>query len=183
MTKTKLLGGLVAVMIGALIGFFLAAPVKASETAYAKSVPTATGQVVHVSAEHRAARSNTALSLVGFMPSLYRGNWYSARWERVRECIMHRESRHNYRAANKSSSARGAYQFLDSQWRDGLVWMMLKESKKTKDGLRKEIRSLRDKPIHAWSRYYQDRAFFTAWRHGAGKKHWALQGSRCFSLM
>ena len=180
MTKTKLLGGVIGIVIGLIIGFLLAGPVKASETAYAKSVPTATGKVVYKSAEHRAAESPVADNMKGFMPSLYRGQWYSARWEQTRECIMYRESRHNYRAANKRSSARGAYQFLDSQWRDGLVWMMLDESKKTKDGLRSEIRELRNKPIHAWSRYFQDRAFFTAWRNGAGKKHWALQGSRCF---
>jgi hypothetical protein len=180
MTKTKLLGGLVAIIVGALIGFFLAAPAKASETAYAKSVPTATGKVVYKSAEHRAAESPVALDMKGYQPSLYRGKWYSPRWENTRKCIMKRESHHNYRAANKSSSARGAYQFLDSQWRNGLVWMMIKESKNNKDGLVISIKKLRNKPIHAWSRYYQDRAFFTAWRHGAGNKHWAYPGSRCF---
>ena len=93
---------------------------------------------------------------------------------------MKRESRFSYRAANKSSSARGAYQFLDSQWRDGLVWMMLKESKKTKDGLSAEIKTLFDKPIHKWSRYYQDRAFYTAWQNGSGKKHWYYPGHNCY---
>lgn len=180
MTKTKLLGGLVAIMIGVLIGFFITAPAKASDSVYAKSVPTAANKVVNMSAEHRAAESTLAQDMMGYESSLYQGKWYSPRWENTRECIMHRESRHNYRAANKSSSARGAYQFLDSQWRDGLVWMMLKESKQEKDGLSDSIKMLRDKPIHAWSRYYQDRAFFTAWRHAEGKKHWALQGSRCF---
>jgi len=180
MTKTKLLGGVIGIVIGFLIGFLLAGPVKASETASHKSVPTATEQVVYVSAEHRAAESPVALDLMGYKPSLYRGQWYSARWEQTRKCIMHRESRHNYRAANKSSSARGAYQFLDSQWRDGLVWMMLEESKIRKDGLVNSIKNLRVKPIHRWSRYFQDRAFFTAWRNGNGKNHWALQGSRCF---
>jgi hypothetical protein len=183
MTKTKLLGGIVVVLIGALIGFLLATPAKASETAYAKSVPTATDQVVFRSSEHRAASSRNSNDLVGFMPSLYRGEWYSARWEPVRKCIMYRESRYNYRAANKTSSARGAYQFLDNSWRNGLVWMMLEESKENKDGLRDEIKALRDVPIHYWSRYFQDRAFFTAWRHAEGKKHWYLQGSRCFGLI
>jgi len=179
MTKTKLLGGVLIMAIA----ISTATPAYAkydSQTAYAKSVPTATEQVVYVSAEHRAAGSSTALDMMGYMPSLYRGQWYSARWEQTRKCIMYRESRHNYRAANKSSSARGAYQFLDSQWRNGLVWMMLDESKEKRDGLRDSIKKLRNKPIHAWSRYFQDRAFFTAWRNGAGKKHWALQGSRCF---
>jgi len=88
---------------------------------------------------------------------------------------MYHESRYNYKAENKTSSARGAYQFLDLQWRDGLVWMMLDEGGNTK-----EIKSLRDIPINEWNRYYQDRAFFTAWRHGEGKKHWSLQAHRCY---
>ena len=115
-----------------------------------------------------------AASTMGYAPSLYRGKWYSKKWEDERECIMWRESRYNYKAASGTSTARGAYQFLDSQWRDGLVWMMLEEG-----GNKKEIKSLRHKPIHKWNRYYQDRAFYTAWRHGEGKKHWHLQGSRC----
>jgi muramidase (phage lysozyme) len=88
---------------------------------------------------------------------------------------MQRESRFNYKAANKSSSARGAYQFLDLKWRDSLVWMMLEEG-----GNKKEIKSLRSKSIHKWSRYYQDRAFFTAWRHGEGKHHWYYPGHKCY---
>jgi len=173
MTKTKLLGGILGMVMTISVAIF-------PNAAYAKSVPTAAERVVYKSAEHRAAESTVALDMMGYKPSLYRGKWYSPRWENTRKCIMHRESRHNYKAANKSSSARGAYQFLDSQWRDGLVWMMLEESKESKDGLSDEIKKLRTKPIHAWSRYYQDRAFFTAWRHSAGKKHWALQGSNCF---
>lgn len=121
------------------------------------------------------ATERLAESRKGYAPSLYQGEWYHPKWEDERKCIMYRESRFNYEAANSISSARGAYQFLDKQWRDGLVWMMLDEG-----GNKKEIRSLREKPIHKWSRYYQDRAFFTAWRHGEGKKHWHLQGSRCF---
>jgi hypothetical protein len=116
-----------------------------------------------------------AESTMGFAPSLYQGKWYSEKWEDERACIMWRESRHNYKAANKTSSARGAYQFLDSQWRDGLVWMMLAEG-----GNKKDIKALRKKPIHKWSRYYQDRAFYTAWRHGEGRNHWSLQRKECF---
>ena len=112
---------------------------------------------------------------IGYAESSYQGDWYSPQWEDERKCIMYHESRYNYKAANKTSSARGAYQFLDLQWRDGLVWMMLDEGGDTK-----EIKSLRDIPINEWNRYYQDRAFFTAWRHGEGKKHWSLQAQRCF---
>ena len=112
---------------------------------------------------------------IGYAESSYQGKWYSPQWEDERKCIMYHESRYNYKAANSTSSARGAYQFLDLQWRDGLVWMMLDEG-----GNKKEIRSLRDIPINEWNRYYQDRAFFTAWRHGEGKKHWSLQAQRCY---
>lgn len=111
----------------------------------------------------------------GFRTSEYQGKWYHKKWEKTRKCIMDRESNHNYKAANRSSSARGAYQFLDSQWRHSLVWMMLKEG-----GNKTEIKALRDKPIHKWSRYYQDRAFFTAWRHGEGRHHWYYPGHACY---
>jgi hypothetical protein len=131
--------------------------------------------VLHLPADGAALTERLAESTKGYAPSLYKGRWYHKKWERSRKCIMHRESKYDYRAANKSSSARGAYQFLDSQWRDGLVWMMLDEG-----GNKKEIKSLRDKPIHHWSRYWQDRAFFTAWRHGQGKHHWYYPGSRCY---
>ena len=114
-------------------------------------------------------------STIGYQHSVYKGKWYHSKWEDERKCIMKRESRFNYRAANRTSSARGAYQFLDSKWRDGLVWMMLDEG-----GNVKEIKSLRNKPIHKWNRYYQDRAFFTAWRHGKGKHHWYYPGHNCY---
>jgi len=117
----------------------------------------------------------TSNQAIGYAKSSYQGDWYSPKWEDVRKCIMYHESRYNYKAENKTSSARGAYQFLDLQWRDGLVWMMLDEGGNTK-----EIKSLRDIPINEWNRYYQDRAFFTAWRHGEGKKHWSLQAHRCY---
>ena len=122
-----------------------------------------------------APTSTVDNSTHGYMDSQYTGKWYAPKWEDERKCIMQRESRFNYRAANGSSSARGAYQFLDSQWRDSLVWMMLEEG-----GDRKEIKSLRNKPIHKWSRYYQDRAFFTAWQHGEGASHWYYPGHNCY---
>jgi muramidase (phage lysozyme) len=174
--KTKLIGG----VVGMVLAIAMASPATASDAVYAKSAPTATGKVVYISHEHKAARSADADDMKGYEPSLYRGKWYDSKWENSRKCIMKRESRFSYHAANKSSTARGAYQFLDSQWRDGLVWMMLKESKKTKDGLSVEIKTLFDKPIHKWSRYYQDRAFYTAWQNGSGKKHWYYPGHNCY---
>jgi hypothetical protein len=114
-----------------------------------------------------------ARDMRGYEPSLYRGKWYDPKWENTRKCIMRRESHFNYRAANKSSSARGAYQFLDSQWRESLTHMLMPEHKHMRD----ELLDLRDIPINKWNRYWQDAAFFTAWRHGEGSKHWHYKGS------
>ena len=136
-----------------------------------------------VSAEHQAAMSRQAGNLEGWGKSLYRGKWWRPDYADVRRCIMQRESNFRYTAKNPTSSASGAYQFLDRQWRRGLVHMMLKESKATGDGLAVEIRKLIHVPIRKWSRYYQDRAFYTAWRHGKGAKHWAatVPGTGCFA--
>tara|TARA_A100001388_G_scaffold128927_2_gene95450 strand:+ start:3474 stop:3905 length:432 start_codon:yes stop_codon:yes gene_type:complete len=116
-----------------------------------------------------------AQDMRGFEPSLYQGKWYDKKWERNRKCIMKRESRFDYRAANKSSSARGAYQFLDSKWRVSLTHMLMPEHKDRK----KEVKALRKKPIHKWSRYWQDAAFYVAWQNGKGAKHWYYPGSNC----
>jgi len=121
------------------------------------------------------AESRAAHDMKGFEQSLYQGKWYDKKWESKRKCIMWRESRFNYRAANKSSSARGAYQFLDSQWRVSLTHMLMHEHADKK----KELLALRKKPIHKWNRYWQDAAFYTAWRNGKGAKHWHLTGSKC----
>jgi hypothetical protein len=120
------------------------------------------------------ALSEEALERTGIKESLYQGKHYNPRrWESFRRCVIHRESRGDYRAANKSSSARGAYQFLDSQWRDSLVWMLLPEHRG--QGLAKQVRALRSKPIHQWNRYWQDAAFWAvisarpdSWRHWRG---------------
>jgi hypothetical protein len=131
------------------------------------------------SREYRASKSKDTKDMNGFEPSLYRGIWYTNNVSEERRCIMRRESNFTYYGMNKTSSARGAYQFLDNKWRDGLVYMFIKESKKTDDGLIKEARKLFDKPIHKWNRYWQDRAFFTAWRFGEGRKHWYHGYGRC----
>ena len=133
-----------------------------------------------VHSEYRSAHSSEALDRKGFETSLYKGEWYAPQWWQVRKCIMHRESRYHYGARNKTSSAQGAYQFLDNKWRDSLVYMMIDESKNTGDGLENTARSLRSKPIAKWSRYWQDRAFYTAWQHGEGKAHWYHGGTKCF---
>lgn len=133
-----------------------------------------------MSSEYAAAHSVEATDRKGFETSLYQGTWYSPKWRDVRKCVMKRESHYRYSARNKTSSAMGAYQFLDRVWRDSLVWMMLKESNDTNDNLQSEARKLRNKPIAQWNRYWQDRAFYTAWQHGKGKAHWYHHGIKCF---
>ena len=91
---------------------------------------------------------------------------------------MHRESRSNYRARGTVSSAAGAYQFLEA-WHMGLTYMMIKESKATGDGLIGDIKALRARPIQEWNRYWQDRAFYTAWNNGRGADHWNLTRHGC----
>lgn len=148
---------------------------------YATAAPLVVKPPV-LSAEARKSFSPASRDLEGWMPSLYRGIWWDEKWADIRACIMKRESNFRYKAANPTSSARGAYQFLDRSWRDGLVWMMIAESKKTGDGLIGEAKKLRKKPIHKWSRYWQDRAFYTALRDGKGIHHWkaTVPGTGCF---
>lgn len=137
-----------------------------------------------VHSEFRSATSKNAKNWKGYQRSMYSGKYYHKDQEHFRECVMYRESRYNYRAANKTSSARGAYQFLDRSWREGLIYMMIKESKKNNDGLIPRMKKLRTKPIQKWNRYYQDRAFFTAMNINgkwSGKHHWrfTVPGTGC----
>jgi hypothetical protein len=132
-----------------------------------------------VSMEQEQAHSTDAQDWRGHEKSLYQGEHYSSKWAVVRKCIMHRESRHNYRARSSISTASGAYQFLDSQWRVSLTYMMVQESRVTADGLINEIRALRHKPIQEWNRYFQDRAWYTAWDNGSGADHWNLTRHGC----
>jgi hypothetical protein len=119
---------------------------------------------------------------IGWSASEYTGKWYAQKWAPVRKCIMYRESRFNYRARNSTSSASGAYQFLDNKWRVSLTHMMMPEARSMSE--RKDIKALRAKNIAQWSRYWQDRAFYTAWRHGEGREHWRTSGGSplCISL-
>ena len=134
--------------------------------------------------EFQAAVTKQAEDLKGYEKSLYRGKYYYKGQESWRKCVMKRESNYRYKAKNRSSSASGAYQFLDNNWREGLVWMMIKESKKTGDNLDPYLRDLFDVHITQWNRYFQDRAFFTALNFEgkwAGKKHWnaTVPGTGC----
>jgi hypothetical protein len=128
--------------------------------------------------ENTAAHSAAAKDWKGHERSLYNGQHYHSKWALVRQCIMHRESRSNYRARGTVSSAAGAYQFLEA-WHMGLTYMMIKETKATGDGLIGDIKALRARPIQEWNRYFQDRAFYTAWNNGKGADHWNLTRHGC----
>ncbi len=133
--------------------------------------------------EFRSTVSVKATDRLGYEPSLYRGLFFRESQSRLRLCILRRESHSNYRARNRvESSAMGAYQFLDNKWRLSLVYMMVAESRRTGDGLKRVAWGLRLVPIARWDRYWQDRAFFTALNYrgtGAGRSHWNYPASPC----
>lgn len=131
-------------------------------------------------AHHRefvASRSSRAQDVRGELPSLYQGKYYFPDQESFRKCVADREGSYTYRVVGGGSNMyHGTYQFHDGNWRRGLTYMMASESKETNDGLRAEARALISKPISRWSRYWQDRAFYTALNFQgkwSGKHHWA----------
>lgn len=119
-----------------------------------------------------------AKDLFGFMPSLYTGKWFMPGKEPVRRCIIMRESHANYRST--SSIYHGAYQ-MTAALGDGAAWMMQREVKHElgKKTAVKMMSELRRTPVEKWNRYWQDRAFWTIWRHGAGAHHWGGGSHSC----
>ncbi len=117
----------------------------------------------------------------GVMVSLYQGKWFMPKREKVRRCIAKRESGANYRAVSAGGRYRGAYQ-MSRRLAVGASWMMQRE-------VRKElgveavmiVKALRKKPTQQWNRYWQDRAFWTIWRHGKGKSHWRGGAHGCMN--
>lgn len=124
-----------------------------------------------------ARGSRQAANLMGFMPSLYQGKWFMPGNEDVRRCIMMRESNGNYRAT--SGTYHGAYQMSAALAR-GATWMMQKEVRKEmgEEGV-KILQALRTTTPNTWNRYWQDRAFWTIWRDGAGAGHWRGGAHSC----
>lgn len=114
----------------------------------------------------------------GYELSLYQGKWYMPAREAVRKCIMDRESNFNYWA--DGGRWKGAYQMSRALGR-GALWMMKPEIKAEmgEQGLAK-IAELMHTPINQWNRYWQDRAFWTIWHKGSGKRHWRGGAVKCF---
>lgn len=124
-----------------------------------------------------ARGSRQAADLMGFLPSLYQGKWFVSGREDVRRCIMLRESHANYRATN--GTYHGAYQ-MSAALAVGATWMMQKEVRKEMgdEGV-KIVEALRRTTPNNWNRYWQDRAFWTIWRDGAGAGHWRGGAHSC----
>lgn len=119
-----------------------------------------------------ALGSEASLDIRGLAPSLYRGKWFRPGKEDVRKCIADRESNGNYKAVSAGGIYRGAYQF-SRRLAIGATWMMQAEVRKEfGDAAVDIVKSLRDRPMQQWNRYWQDRAFWTIWREGRGKHHW-----------
>ncbi len=111
--------------------------------------------------------------------SEYRGKWFDPSLADCREAIMRRESRFNYRAKNPSSSASGAFQFLDSQWRESLVHMLRKEVRQDYPEKLERLEQLNDTPIHRWPIWFQDASFYTVVVGHKGIKHWSPVPGAC----
>jgi hypothetical protein len=129
--------------------------------------------------EAALARGNReAADLVGYLPSLYQGKWYMPRKESIRRCILSRESHANYRVVGAGTYF-GAYQ-MSRGLAVGATYIMQKEVRHEMgiEGVR-IVRALRKVNPNAWNRYWQDRAFWTIWHHGAGKGHWGGGAHSC----
>jgi len=105
------------------------------------------------------------------------------------ECVSWQESRHNYRAVGDISSARGRWQFLDAQWRNGLAFMVSKrlvDFGMPKNKQKKLIKKLRNQSIDQWKPIYQDIGFLAAlnWKYQwSGWRHWHVDNSKCNDLV
>lgn len=126
-----------------------------------------------------ALGSKDAQDMKGFERSLYRGKWYMPKKENIRKCIMDREANHRYRAVSAGGIYRGVYQMNRGLAR-GATFMMQKEVKKNMPEALEQVKRLRKIPTQQWSRYWQDRAFWTIWRKGKGKHHWRTSYRPCF---
>jgi hypothetical protein len=129
----------------------------ATASSAAPSAPTA---VSAVSAAVPTGDRNTRVSRsrTGVRPSAYIGRYYTPRHERTRRCIVRKESGGNYRIASWSGYYRGAYQFNPSLARATARQM--------------GNPGLAGRPMNTWSRFHQDKAFWTVWNRGKGRGHW-----------
>ena len=181
-------------VIATIMGFGLlpmAAPALASE-ATAAIVSEAVASSAALKARSAALTTKTwkfafvspaTLDRSGVQPSLYRGKFYRPSLERIRRCIVSRESSGHYFSVSHSGKYRGAYQMSPALAR-GVTWMMFPEFQKILGEKAAEVAMLRlrNTPIHKWTRFWQDAAFSTVynWEHpNSGASHWRATNRGC----
>ena len=131
-------------------------PVTAATAAPVATSVAAASAATAVPAGERNTR--VSRSMTGIRSSAYVGKYYSSRYERTRKCIVRKESGGNYRIKSRSGYYRGAYQFNPY-----LARVTAKRMGNPK---------LANRSIHTWSRFHQDKAFWTVWNKGNGRGHW-----------
>lgn len=95
-------------------------------------------------------------------------------------CISDQESRGDYRAIGDNTNARGRWQFLDSNWRHGLSYMVAKrlmDNGMPKSKSKSLVKHLQSRSIDTWKPVYQDIGFVAALnaKHKwSGWRHWAV---------
>ena len=152
-TLARMTGALaMAVTVGsvALLGPGVDRGRGAGATAAVKSAAT--------SAPTGERNTKVSRSMTGIRSSAYVGKYYSSRHEGTRKCIVRKESRGNYRVVSRGGTYRGAYQFNAHLARATAKRMGRPD--------------LADKTFNHWSRFEQDKAFWTVWNHGRGRGNW-----------
>lgn len=154
--RTRLAGLTTATALaGALL---VAAPAAAAPTTSAGPTATSVGAATVTAVPAGERNRKVSRSMRGVRPSAYVGKHYSKRHERTRRCIVRKESGGNYRIRSRTGKYRGAYQF---------------NAQLARATARKMGRpDLARKPINTWSRFHQDKAFWTVWDKGRGRGHW-----------
>ncbi len=169
-----------ALVVAALaVGLFpLTSPAQAQQPTtlvITHSATTSKAAALTAKAWKFAFASTATLDRVGVEPSLYRGKYFRPSVERVRKCIVQRESSGHYTSVSHNGY-RGAYQMSAALGR-GVTWMMLKEHRALlgPSAAAVAMAKLRATPVSKWTRYWQDAAFSTIYnweRTKSGAKHW-----------
>lgn len=151
-------------------------PVAEGAAVTARPTAVAATEAARVSFARFTLRSDRTLDLRGVEPSLYRGTFFHPRVERVRLCIVERESEGFYDVRSHDGYY-GAYQ-MSPELAKGATWMMLPEAKRLlgPDRARELMERLRETKANDWPRYWQDAAFFTIYNWegvASGSAHWA----------